>query len=95
MAQLRILLITILAMLGPSLTKKQRRSLAITESSLQLRKAVQEEKREIGASKHHHRGRATVKFRMTAERKAALRKAIHANGRMSRTAKRKALAKLK
>lgn len=90
--QLRLMLITILALLGPNLTKKQRRSLAITENELTIRKAVQREKTELrqeGRSKTHRRGN------FSPARKAALRKAIHANKRMGPEAKRKALEKLR
>lgn len=91
LSQLRVLLVLILSLLSEKgrLSKKQRKSLAITESQLGIRKAVKMEKGELeGKGKKR-------KYRMTPARKRALRKAIHANPRMSAAAKRKALAKLK
>lgn len=96
LAQLRILVALVLAMLSEKgrLSKAQRKSLAITESQLGLRGAVRTEKAEIEgkearvhkAKRHRH---------MTPAAKAALRKAIRANPRMSASAKRKAMRTLR
>src|SRR5438093_10497340 len=88
------------------LGKRGRRSLAITERVLGVRlkgerkrphgKAQRSRKKSQKKAKAPRRpkGSRSRKHRMSAAQKAALRKAIHANSRMSPTSKRKALYKL-